>query len=106
MDELWNPKVGSCKRVIMNNAIHLVAEKRWKRLSDLYQAQHWISWFDLDYGGNPEGIFSAACPPEALHALENGIFLHVLKELLQVMFNTKTRALLDNQVYNWNSYPG
>ena len=22
------------------------------------------------------------------------------------MFNAKTRAFLDNQVYNWNSYPG
>ena len=65
-----------------------------------------ISWFDLDYGGNPEGIFSAACPPEPLHALENGIFLHVLKELFQQVFNTSICVFLDHQVSAWNYYPG
>ena len=28
VDELWNPKVGSCKRIIMNNVMHLVADGR------------------------------------------------------------------------------
>ena len=60
--------------------MHYVIEQKGNALFDLYQAQHWIAWFDLDYGGNEEGIFTAACPPEGLHALENGIFLHVLRE--------------------------
>src|SRR5688500_3724300 len=77
--------------------------------NDLYrlvQALHWIAWFDIDYGGNPEGIFSAACPPEGLHALENGIFLHVLRELFNETFGSNTCVLLDRHVHSWNSYPG
>ena len=50
-------------------------------LLKLYQNPHQNAWFELDYKGNPEGIFTAACPPEALHALENEIFMHLLKEL-------------------------
>ena len=65
-----------------------------------------FAWFDLDYGGNPEGIFTAACPPEALHALENGIFLYVLKELFAKILNLKTCGHLDAHVYSWNNYPG
>lgn len=105
-DELSKPTVGSCKRLIMADVMNLVQTQNWGSLSDFYQAQHWISWFDLDYGGNPEGIFSAACPPEALHALENGIFLHVLFELFKKIFNKNMCAYFDSQVYTWNSYPG
>jgi hypothetical protein len=39
--------------------------------------------FYMCYGGNAAGgIFTAACPAEALHALENGLFLHSLKAVL------------------------
>jgi hypothetical protein len=31
------------------------------------------AWFHVEYGGCRFGIFSAACPVEALHALENGL---------------------------------
>jgi hypothetical protein len=31
------------------------------------------SIFDVDYGSSLLGIFFAACPPEGLHALEQGI---------------------------------
>jgi hypothetical protein len=30
------------------------------------------AWFHVGYGGCCFGIFSATCPVEALHALENG----------------------------------
>ena len=49
-------------------------------LHNLFQNPHWNAWFELDYGGNPEGIFTAACPPKALHALENGIYMLFLKK--------------------------
>jgi len=69
----------------MKDIMDYVKEEKYDALHDLYQAPHWIAWFDLDYGGNSEGIFSAACPPEALHALENGIYFHVLQELFKVI---------------------
>ena len=105
-EHLSKPTTNSCTRLIMTDVANLVKQRKWDELYDLYQAQHWIAWFDLDYGGNPEGIFTAACPPEALHALENGIFLHVLQELFDSMLNTRTCGLLDAHVYSWNNYPG
>jgi hypothetical protein len=105
-DQLATPLVGSCKRIIMSDVMKLVTDQNWDALAALYQAQHWIAWFDLDYGGNPEGIFSAACPPEALHALENGLFLYVLEELFKEVFKSAVCVFLDRQVYTWNSYPG
>ena len=79
---LNNPKIGSCKRLLMQDVMDNVINDDSESLFNLYQAPHWVTWFDLDYGSNAQGIFSAAFPPEALHAVENGIFLHILKELL------------------------
>ena len=104
--QLSKPEIGSCRRLIMQDIMNLVTTKNYEELFDLYQAQHWIAWFDLDYGGNPEGIFTAACPPEALHALENGIFLHMLRELFDIILKSKSvKGMLDQHVYTWNSYP-
>ena len=61
--ELQSPKIGTCKRIIMQDVMDNVERNNTAYLEDLYQAPHWIAWFDLDYRGNPEGIFSAACPP-------------------------------------------
>ena len=36
------------------------------------------TWFDVNFGGCKYGIFSAACPVEALHALGNGLILYCL----------------------------
>jgi hypothetical protein len=58
--------------------IQLVLDKTWKELEDLYQSQSWNPFFDVDYGANIWGIFFAACPPEAFHALEQGVFKHLL----------------------------
>ena len=37
------------------------------------------AWFDIDFGGCEYGIFSAACPIEGLHALENRLITYVFK---------------------------
>ena len=63
-------KVGTCKCLKMHDFIDYVNQDDKDSLMRLYQASHWNAWFDVDYGGNPEGIFTAACPLEALHALE------------------------------------
>jgi hypothetical protein len=82
-NQLTAPLVGSCKRIIMSDVMKFVTDQNQEALAALYQAQHWIAWFDLDYGGNLEGIFSAACPPEDLHALENGLFCMFWKSFLR-----------------------
>ena len=80
--QLCNPRIGSCQRLQMQDIMDLVTNENYEELYHLYQAQHWIAWFDLDYGGHLEGIFTAACPPEALHALENGLFFICFKNCL------------------------
>jgi hypothetical protein len=63
------------------------------------------AWFDVNYGGCKYGIFSAACPVEALHAMENGL----IKQCLQVLFtdsmNKSARGRLDllaKELYGWD----
>lgn len=70
----------------------------------MYQVPHHVAWFDLDYGGNPEGIFTAACPPEALHALENGIYKNILLELFKQILKPTASAHLDKHVKQWCQY--
>lgn len=103
--ELQSPKIGSCTKLLMQDVMTKVEQDDEMYLENIYQARHWISWFELDYGGNPEGIFTAACPPEALHALENGIFLHILQQFFKVTLKKPICSLLDEHVSSWNKYP-
>jgi hypothetical protein len=57
------------------------------------------------YSGNPGGIFSAACPAEALHALENGLFLHSLKAVLGGLLKPQEIVLLDTSIQKWTRLP-
>ena len=65
----------------------------------------WQAFYDIDYGGLPGGVFTAACPPEALHSLENGLVLHCLKELFGSVMSTGSKTQLDSLVQQWVSYP-
>lgn len=105
-DEIAYPEYGACQRILMEDVKQMIINHEYQSLFNMYQAQHWIAWFDIDYRGNPEGIFTAACPPEALHALENGIIHHLLKEVFQQNLNVKSCSLLDDLCSNWNNYPG
>ena len=77
-DELKKLRIGACNRQRMHHVMENVNINSTTYLHSIYQAPHWIAQFTLDHGGNLEGIFTAACPPEALHALESGIYLHIL----------------------------
>ena len=55
-------------------------------------------------GGNQKDIFTAACPPEALHALVNGFFLYILREVFDKIFQPHICAMLDTHTYTWNTY--
>ena len=63
----------SCEPLNTNDIMAMVTSQDWPGLHSLHQAPCWNPFFDVCYGGNPGGIFTAACPAEALHALENGL---------------------------------
>ena len=70
-------------------------------LDALFQARNWLAFFDIDYGGLAGGVFTAACPPEALHSLENGLINHCLKELFANVIPTKALKHFDTVVQKW-----
>ena len=83
----------------------MVDAKDWDGLYKLHQVPCWNPFFDVCYGGNPGGIFTAACPAEALHALENGIFPHSLKQVLGGCLKPKQISKLDSAIQAWTNAP-
>jgi hypothetical protein len=90
-----------CSLLDMEKIKALVIAQDWKALFDLHQAPCWNPFFDLCYGGFFGGIFTAACPAEALHALENGLFLHALKAVLGGCLKPQEIVLLDAAIQQW-----
>lgn len=78
----YNSKeMDSCNLLVMEDMKQLCLQQNLDKLKDLMQYPNWQAFYDIDYGGLPGGVFTAACPPEALHSLENGLVMHCLKEL-------------------------
>ena len=75
-------EMDNCNMLVMEDVMQMCRDKDEKRLDELMQSFSWQAFFDIDYGGSPGGVFTAACPPEALHSLENGLVLHCLKEFV------------------------
>ena len=98
-------KPNKCNLLIMEEMKQLCIDKDLKKLYDLMQYPTWQAFYDIDYGGLPGGVFTAACPPEALHSLENGLVLHCLKEMFESVMSEKTKTQLDAVVQHWVSYP-
>ena len=95
----------SCSFLVMEDIKTLVRNKDWGELESLYQHQCWNPFFDVDYGANKWGIFLAACPPEALHALEQGVFKHLLESILGGYLKPVQITLLDRVVQTWSLLP-
>ena len=68
-------------------------------LHSLDHVSHWNALFELNYVKNPEGIFTATCPPEALHALENGILILLSKGSFRKNLTKKACCILDDHIY-------
>jgi hypothetical protein len=68
--------------MIMANIQAWVVDGGYDKLDNINQYHVHNAWFEVFYGGYKYGIFSAACPVEALHALENGL----IKQFLRVLF--------------------
>ena len=69
------------------------------------QYKAWQAFCDIDYGGSPGGVFTAACPPESLHSLENGLMIHCLKQLFDHVLTAATEKKFDAVVQQWALYP-
>jgi hypothetical protein len=92
----------NCWRMIMAKIQAWVVDGEYEKLENINQYHAHNAWF---YGGCKYGIFSTACPVEALHALENGL----IKQSLQVLFtdsmNITSHACLDllaQELYMWD----
>lgn len=71
-------EINNCNLLIMSYIIYLCKNIIHKELDALIQAGNWQAFYDIDYGGLPGGVFTTACPPEALHSLKNGLINHFL----------------------------
>ena len=107
-DQAGDPFV-VCRRMSMVKIQALVEANDVDALRAFNQYNVDCAWFHVGYGGCRFGIFSAVCPVEALHALENGLmsdcFNKLFKEemtpcqLDQMDKLAKQLGLLDRQRY-------
>ena len=102
--QLMDPLV-NCKKISMEHIKDLILHGKSKELKALNQHNVFSMFFKLNYGGCKYGIFSACCPIEPLHALENGLF----KNMSEVVFKEDLKpvggARLDVLVQRLNLLP-
>ena len=82
-EESGDPWV-ECQKMCMNKIKQYVLNNDVEQLKSISQNNVYCAWFDVDFGGCNRGVFSAAMPVEALHAIEGGI----CKDVLSILFNT------------------
>jgi hypothetical protein len=96
-DESGDPLI-QCKRISMVKMMQLVQDDRQDILDQFNQYNVYNAWYDVSYGGCRFGIFSAACPIEPLHSLENGIIPDCLSILFKDEMSTSQKPQLDRIV--------
>ena len=94
-----------CEKIEMKPIQQMVERNEFDELDAMNQYHVHNAWFDVDFGGCPYGIFSAACPVEALHALDNGIILNCVKVLFARIGNSDNLAELDKLAKKLTSLP-
>src|SRR6476660_6092913 len=104
-DAYLSKEMDCCNLLIMEDIQQMCIQKETDRLEGMLQSVNWQAFYDVDYGGLPGGVFIAACPPEALHSLENGLILHCLKQLFDEILGQPARAELDDIVQQWIKLP-
>jgi hypothetical protein len=92
-DESGDPLI-QCKKINMVRMMQVVKDNRQDILDDFNQYNVDNAWSDVSYGGCRFGIFSAACPIEPLHALENGI----IPDCLTILFKDERRPALKGEL--------
>src|SRR5688500_11981758 len=87
-----------CNLLVMEEIKQMCLNKDENKLELMLQSVNYQAFFDIDYGPSPGRVFTAACPPEALHFLENGLVLHCFKHLFKEILGETARASLDDIV--------
>ena len=82
----------------MKDIQDMVKQNNTEQLKVLYQYNIQNAWFDVNFGGSSYRIFSAACPVEPLHALENGLITECIKVLFTRIKSNDYLAELDKLV--------
>ena len=67
-----NPNI-ECAHLKSSENEGYIQQRNTEELQNLNQYCVENVWFKVDFGGCPYGIFSAVCPVEPLHAVENGL---------------------------------
>ena len=101
------PGKHQCNRLIMKDVALLLqspTEANLRAIDSLYQQPHWNAFFNVEFG-HPYGIFTAACPVEGLHALENGLIKDALNEIFQTILSSQQVKELDAIVQSWGQLP-
>ena len=94
-----------CQKIVSSRILNLVQTNNTKELHNLNQYCVNNAWFKVNFGGCPYGIFSAACPVEPLHSLENGIMADCLKILYKKISSTASLAALDGMAQRLTLLP-
>ena len=103
-DMLGATDVDCCHRLEMEDVRQLVEDQDFDILHSMMQLPHWNAFFPIEYG-HPYGIFTAACPPEGLHALENGLIKDVLNEIFRTILKPTFCARFDSVIQQWSRLP-
>lgn len=98
-------EMDNCNFLVMEDIKQMCMQKETDRLEAMLQSPDWLAFYNIDYGASPGGVFTAACPPEALHLLENGLVLHCLRELFEKVLTETTKANFDKLVQGWTNQP-
>ena len=84
-----------CNKIVQDDIIKLLRAKNFNALDNLNQYHVYSAWFKVSFGACKYGIFSAGCPTEALHSLENGLIKDSITVLIKEMLTKTTSADLD-----------
>jgi hypothetical protein len=104
-EQVDQTRPGMCRRLIQSDVEELMCQNKTDELKAMYQSTCPNAFFDLDYGGSPFGIFTAACPTEGLHQMEKEIILDCLNELFKNHMSTIMKSKLDAIVISWCALP-
>ena len=84
-----------CKRVTTLQCQRAVLSGDETKRMNMYLYNCRNAWWNVDFGGDRYGIYSATCT-EVLHAAKNGYVLHFLKMIFNKRLSSRNCNLIDN----------
>ena len=102
--QLGNPSI-NCDKISMECVKIMVREEMLAELKAINQKNVYTIFFELCYGGDKYGIFSAACPVEPLYSLESGIVKYIIAVIFLEILKESGCATLDYLVQQLLNIP-